>query len=68
MGDNMKWIKVEDELPEEYESVIGYDPTGDRQEDRNEMFYARGELRFVRDGIESCNSVTHWMPFPDPPK
>ena len=57
-----QWIPVREMLPEEMRAVIVWTKDG-----------ARGEAWLAEDGFEWCDSgehadVTHWMPFPDPPK
>jgi hypothetical protein len=66
----MEWISVKDRLPENCESVIGYDPNQNKHDRVNEMFYSElGKCWiFVRDGLDATETVTHWMPLPDPPK
>ena len=68
--DSPQWISVEDRLPEEqyvnivfYEEkskdiYIGYYNTGDYT--HNKFWHSSGRL-FV-------NTVTHWIPLPEPPK
>jgi hypothetical protein len=71
-GTPMKWIRVEDRLPEECEPVLiyskGFAPTGAY------LIYEGGSPIFwhVNDWDESdityrWNEVTHWMPLPKEP-
>lgn len=58
-----KWISVSDELPAQYRVVIGWT-----------KFKEMGEVehdgkKFVWANEETVPAfVTHWMPFPEPPK
>ena len=58
-----RWIPVSDEIPEQYHSVIGWT-----------KFKEMGEVmhdgkQFVWADEETVPAfVTHWMPFPEPPK
>jgi len=61
-----QWTDIKDEMPEEGMTVIGYD----------ELYCDIGEaefcsclnaLIFVGSRGDDCN-ITHWMPFPTPPK
>lgn len=67
MEDMMDWISVKDRLPEIYERVIYYVPGwgiyyGNRQEDDT------WDAPDVFGPPWLSESVTHWMPLPEPPK
>lgn len=63
-----KWIPVAERLPENDDTVIVYRPTmaiavlSDR--------YLPHEERWARygKGMKGDDLITHWMPFPEPPK
>ena len=62
-----EWIKVEDRLPDGFESVIAAGLLdGDEKVSVNEAYYA-GRWESVR-GHTMLRGVTHWMPLPQPPK
>lgn len=68
----MKWISVDDQLPNDMESVICWGKLG-RQDERpmpNEGFYSHDGLwnsvRSLPLNAE-LHDVTHWMPMPDGP-
>ena len=58
-----EWISVEDRVPEENQGiVIVYDGAvwyG---------YYGNLTKKWSDDNFSSDMNVTHWMPFPDPPK
>lgn len=62
----MKWISVEDRLPEEgisvlyYFGCVGVHKGKYKKNGRSNIFY--GNSGFLTD------DVTHWMPLPEPPK
>jgi hypothetical protein len=64
-----KWIKTNDEMPADLESVITYDSGGDGDDSSriNEGFFDGDKWFSVREDYDLIN-VTHWMPFPMPPK
>jgi hypothetical protein len=61
----MKWISVNDQLPDHENEVLLYDKskyfprvtTG---------FFEHGQWRLF--GTSYAENVTHWMPLPEPPK
>ena len=60
------WISVKDRLPKAKETVIGYEAAFDSiglvyREPDSETF-------IDCDGFYSLDTVTHWMPLPEPPK
>lgn len=69
----MKWIKVEDILPEPNEKVLLYFGKIDNilmgiyWEDVNKfnVFFSNGAT--LNDG-KHAEIITHWMPLPEPPK
>ena len=67
LGD--QWVGVEDRLPEELESVIGYGNYHDGGDLHGEVFFSMDEWMSVRTEPEFKGvNVTHWMPLPEPPK
>ena len=77
----MKWISTKDEFPGIDDNVEQYKKRvrviaawGSRTENVAEMEYSedvvRGKVlrRFKWNGRISPWNVTHWMPFPEPPK
>ena len=79
-----EWISVRDKLPEEDGSyLVATNSFGDRQSVKLRWFAKDGEMVEAHDlagqkdvwylydiecGYVSINSVTHWMPLPQPPK
>lgn len=65
-ADMPNWISVKDKLPEEFAPVIVC-----RRSPKLGIVVEQG-YKDVRDWwrVPGCRtrSVTHWMPFPDPPK
>ena len=61
----MKWISVEERLPEECVSVLVWIQDAAASWGEQVMF-RRGE--FVRYSYGEVNNVTHWMPLPEPPE
>ena len=61
----MKWISVEDRLPEETAWVLAY-PVGKRKKVDNVWF--DGDKFCIHLGWTKINSPIVWMPLPDPPK
>jgi hypothetical protein len=58
----MKWIRVEDRLPEEKNThVLCFSP---KYKEDQSMRYRIIQDRFVR----LADDATHWMPLPDPPE
>lgn len=76
----MEWISVEDELPEDCESVLVYCRHGYQDTvhvafcdiDENEWYiqleYPPGFYKNERPHIANLNYVTHWMPLPEFPE
>ena len=75
----MKWIKVEDRLPEKYAEVLVYgvnyfDTPIQCYLANSNKWYASREVRdSMIEGycenpeILSFDKITHWMPLPSPP-
>ena len=57
-----KWIPVSERLPKEFENVLVYDSSDGMVE---EAFITRHN-EWV--GVPMSDTVTHWMPLPEPPK
>ena len=61
-----KWISVNDRLPEEFESVLIYDPGQGPFQTINEGYRVNNSWGYIRSGCYP-NNVTHWMPLPEAP-
>ena len=57
-----EWISVKDRLPQNFSTVIGYEP-GSRI---GEVNYENKKFEWADD--EKVSFVTHWMPLPQPPE
>jgi hypothetical protein len=55
------WISVEDSLPEEGNYIVSW-VDGGKPQVGTARKWASGPFLWTRGG------VTHWMPFPEPPK
>jgi hypothetical protein len=69
MSYDIEWIKVENELPKPWQSVIAWAEDGDSQVN-NLMQQATFDGRDFSIGgyyTTSMRGVTHWMPMPDAP-
>lgn len=65
----MEWISVKDRLPKKYEFVLTYSPEKALPIVSNIYGRQLGPFGNVVDGFSLDNdSVTHWMPLPEPPK
>ncbi len=53
MNNTPEWISVNDRMPEDYETVIGWEP--------------RTGVRLVQNVFDDMEDVTHWMPLPNAP-
>ena len=61
-----EWISVEERLPKEFESVLGYmTDAGDFPAVRECYLVGRA---FYFPSLTDARPVSHWMPFPEPPK
>ncbi len=71
----MKWISVNDRLPDNNSRVVFYGPTTGRRiglfgnrclaygyDVIDTWFWKNGSTQYQR------KSITHWIPLPDPPK
>ena len=58
------WIPVSGRLPEQYETVIGWDGhfMGEVEHNGEEFVWIDD------DGWNNIAEITHWMPMPEPPK
>ena len=70
----MNWIRVEEELPLIGEEVLVYTVTGHVTAlarrvsfNSNEPFFWTNDYP-GRSNLHLAESVTHWMPLPEPPK
>ncbi len=73
MADSLGWRRVEDELPQPYNTVLVYGP----QAPVVFAYYVDG-AQYYRGGqwyrVGTCRAddtritVTHWMPLPEPPE
>lgn len=59
------WISVEDSMPPSHNPVIGYDSDSGRIGAAVIPSWNSGRLIF--EDTDDCN-ITHWQPFPGPPK
>ena len=68
----MEWIKLSDEIPEDFKNVLVY-----LHEDESiwSAYFNRESLKFQTYYYEDkigedipTEKITHWMPFPDKPK
>jgi hypothetical protein len=64
----MKWIRVEDKLPELQTFVIGYvvNLYGRGKNYVSEVYFSGHQKWLIEENYECV--VTHWMPLPEPPK
>lgn len=62
----MKWISVQDKLPETYDTVavVTFDESEDVQEKSHDAYNPKTKKW---DWIRTHQIVTHWMPLPDLP-
>lgn len=61
----MMWIPVSERLPENDTTVLVYRPSMTKQVRTSYYFNGFHEWQFDIHGNEV---ITHWMPFPEPPK
>jgi hypothetical protein len=63
----MKWIRVEDELPQLRTYVIGYvvNLFGKGKNYVCEVYFS-SQQKWLLEERDEC-TVTHWMPLPEPP-
>lgn len=54
----MNWIKVEDRLPEEHQTVIAY-----MKNIRNPDI----KIQVIQWWTGDTEEISHWMPLPEPP-
>lgn len=64
----MKWIDVNDEMPEAEETVLIYMPDADGELIWPGYFEYYGDCRWLLADGMPAGRVTHWMHFPFPPK
>lgn len=64
-----RWIKVNEQLPEEGKWVLRYSPTWGVGVDRLEMVLINnGKKYFYGDEESNCLDASHWMPLPNKPE
>ena len=66
-----RWIPVTERLPEEWKSVLTYQPyVGDEEKPliRVSWYIGVGSWRECERANKLELPVTHWMPLPEPPK
>ena len=61
-----EWISVEDRRPKEFVSVLGYMTDAEGFPPVREC-YMVGRVFFF-PALKNVRPVSHWMPFPEPPK
>ena len=61
-----EWISVEDRLPEEFISVLGYMTDAGDFPPVRECYKVGGVFFFPALGDR--HPISHWMPLPEPPK
>ena len=68
--ESQQWISVKDRLPEEWESVITFQPSlaGDRGLIRIGVYIGSNKWRECERHDMMDLPVTHWMPMPEGPK
>ncbi len=59
-----KWIPVSEEMPEQYETVIGWAGI----QGMGEVFCTGESFLWCSEESHGFAPITHWMPLPDPPK
>ena len=64
----MKWISVEEKLPEKYTIVLCYKDNRWRLGYYIGASYSKGMAAFRYPKDQFAFGVTHWMPLPEPPK
>lgn len=67
-ADAQRWISVEEMLPEDYVSVIGYLPIDDKEGYPPAREVYRTEKGWFAPAFRELCIVTHWMPLPTMPK
>jgi hypothetical protein len=69
----MKWIKVEDKLPNAEQLVIAYPCAAPYKCDIYPLIYFRKEFHYIDSNgpynatLYKAHGITHWMELPDPP-
>lgn len=67
--ENVKWISIVEQLPEEGRWVLRYSPTWGIGVDKLEIaLINNGKKYFYGDSERNCVDATHWMPLPNSPK
>ena len=61
-----EWISVDERLPEEFVSVLGYMPDEGDFPPVRECYLVGNTFYFP--ALIDARHVSHWMPFPEPPK
>ncbi|HFG7032431.1 DUF551 domain-containing protein [Acinetobacter baumannii] len=73
----MEWISVEDQLPEIADaSILAHFQSGSIETVHIEDWFKDitsgvdddGNQRFTKWYLKASNTITHWMPLPEPPK
>lgn len=64
-----EWVKVEDQLPENWQSVLAWAPDGTNQAPNllKQCVFIEGSWSHGYHG-NRLSGVTHWMPEPEPPE
>jgi hypothetical protein len=64
----MEWISVEDRLPDNGDSIIGYSSLDERVEGGEYSYCLFQKYHCLYFSREGYMVITHWMPLPEPPE
>ena len=66
-----QWVRVEDELPDDTRDVLAVRRYGNDLEKQEVIVAHLSVIMDMKRGYDkwwSATNITHWMPFPEPPK